>query len=250
MFGHAGLDTTSGPKWAQDKKSLQREIDRQNSNWYENFTFRNGARTFGRSPSDSKLSALGLPQNLKGTSILDVGTYEGFYAFHLEQRGADVTPNDHFVWNWPGDPSLEHFNFVKAATGSKLQAFDCDIANLPEKKWDVTLFLGVLYHLEDQLSALRKIRSSARHLVVIETLLDNLNITGPSLKYYPGSSLNGDSTNHFGPNLDALIGMIQAAGFSRWEFKSLWEWNTNKTLAGETALSPLESGRAVLWCWV
>lgn len=250
MFSSSGLSTSAGPSWAQDFKKFQKEIDRQDPNWYENFTFDNGARSFGRSPSDSKLAALGLPQDLSEISFLDIGTYEGFYAFHLEQRGAQVTPNDHFVWNWPNDPSLAHFNFVKEAIGSKLSPLDCDIQNLPEQEWDVTLFLGVLYHLEDQLTALRKVRSTAKKLVVIETLVDNLNIPGSSLKYYPGASLNGDSTNHFGPNLEALVGMIQAAGFSRWEFKSLWEWNTNKTLSGEASLSPLESGRVVVWCWV
>ena len=107
------LSTKDGPNWAQDHLKLQKQIERQDPNWYENFTFLNGARTFGRSPSGAKLQALGLPQNLTGTSFLDIGTYEGFYAFHLEQRGAQVTPNDHFVWNWPKDPSLEHFNFVK-----------------------------------------------------------------------------------------------------------------------------------------
>jgi tRNA (mo5U34)-methyltransferase len=250
MFRNVGLDTSAGPKWAVEQKSLQREINRQNANWYENFTFENGARSFGRSPSDSKLYALGLPQNLAGVKVLDVGTYEGFYAFHLEQRGALVTPNDHFVWNYPGDPSLEHFKFVKEATGSRLSPFECQIEDLPEKEWDLTLFLGVLYHLEDQLAALRKIRQTSKNLVILETLVDNLDVPGPSLKYYPGASLNGDPTNNFGPNLEALFGLIQAAGFSRWEFKSLWEWNTNKTLSGQPSFSPLQNGRVVIWCWV
>jgi hypothetical protein len=86
--------------------------------------------------------------------------------------------------------------------------------------------LGVLYHLEDQLSALRRVRETAQKLVVIEILVDALDQPGSTLRYYRGSSLNNDPTNQFGPNMQALFDLVESAGFSRCEFKSMWDINT------------------------
>ncbi len=36
----------------------------------------------------------GLPADLSGLRVLDVGTFEGFWAFELERRGASVTALD------------------------------------------------------------------------------------------------------------------------------------------------------------
>jgi hypothetical protein len=110
--------------------------------------------------------------------------------------------------------------------------------------------LGVLYHLEDQLAALRRVRETARTLVVIETLVDALDQPGSTLRYYPGSSLNNDPTNHFGPNIQALFDLMKTAGFASVEFKSMWDINTVSSLSQAPSLSPIRSGRAVLWCWV
>jgi hypothetical protein len=40
-------------------------------------------------------------------SSTDIGAYEGYYAFHLEHRGAQFTAADYFALNWPNDPSLK-----------------------------------------------------------------------------------------------------------------------------------------------
>lgn len=109
--------------------------------------------------------------------------------------------------------------------------------------------MGVLYHLENQVAALRAIRKLTSGFVVLETLVDCLDEPGGRLAYYAGDSLNGDSTNEFGPNLEALVGMIKDAGYTRWEFKCMWEWNTLDSLRRSSAISPLSSGRVVLWLW-
>jgi tRNA (mo5U34)-methyltransferase len=194
--------------------------------------------------------SLGLPANLQGVSILDVGAYEGFYSIQMEQRGALVTANDHFVWNWPGDNSRSNLELAMEITSSKISILEADLDSLPIRKHDVTLFLGVLYHLEDQIGALRRIRETATSVIVLETLVDNLHANGASLKYYPGMSLNNDSSNQFGPNLDALAGLIKAAGFRNYEFKGIWELNpvaNHATL--DAPLSPLTSGRVVFWLY-
>jgi len=243
------LSLARGVKEFKDRDKLQRKLNEQGG-WYENFYFENGATTPGRSPSPKKLMALGLPMNLSGVSILDVGAYEGFYSIHMEQRGASVTANDYFVWNFPGDNSRSNFELIREVVGSKVSILEAEIDSLPTRKHQVTLFLGVLYHLEDQIGALKKIRESATSLVVLETLLDNLDAEGPSLKFYPGNSLNNDQSNQFGPNFDALIGLIQASGYSNYEFKGIWEVNPVNTHSNLTTNhSPLKSARVVFWLY-
>jgi hypothetical protein len=95
--------------------------------------FRTEPSTPGRAPSSSKLEALGLPKSLTGYKFLDVGAYEGFYSAAMEQRGAEVIANDSFVWHVPGDPSLDHFKFIREATGCSFSTLDCDILELPKK---------------------------------------------------------------------------------------------------------------------
>jgi len=240
---------TTPPAWAVERNSLQAKLDAQGG-WYENFYFENGATTKGRSPSTKKLMSLGLPASLEGVSVLDVGAYEGFYSIQMEQRGALVTANDHFVWNWPGDNSKSNLELVMKITDSRISVLEADIDSLPNIQHQITLFLGVLYHLEDQIGALRKIRESAKSLVVLETLIDDLDIAGPSLKFYPGKDLNNDGSNQFGPNLDALVGLIQAAGFQNFEFKGIWEINpVSKHADKNSTFSPLKSARVVFWLY-
>ncbi len=194
--------------------------------------------------------ALGLPQNLHGIEVLDVGAYEGYYSVQLAQRGAVVTANDHFIWNLPNDNSRTNFELVREITGQRINVLESPIENIPKKKSEITLFLGVLYHVEDQIETLRRIRESAKSLVILETLVDVLDNPSPNLRYYPGTSLNQDITNQFGPNLDALIGMIRHSGYREWEIKSMWEFNTvNQLTNGTTPLSPLTSGRVVFWLY-
>ena len=250
MFDTPRLSLERGPEWARSREAFQERLQSLDPNWYDSFAFDNGVMVSGRSPSYAKLSALQLPSSLEGLSVLDVGAYEGFYTFHMEQRGAFVTANDSFVWNFPGDPSRTHIDFLREALGSEAVLLDADIPQLPDRTWDIVLFLGVLYHLEDPIGALRQVRRVTGQVTILETLVDGLDLSGPFSMFYPASTLNGDPTNKFGPNLEALVGMVREAGFSRWEFKSLWHWNTNAALAGDTALlSPLRSGRVVLWLY-
>ena len=62
------------------------------------------------------------PQSLRGKRCLDVGTYDGFWAFEMERRGAAevvaVDVLDHARWDWPGDTT----DAVDAIGGPKRRA--------------------------------------------------------------------------------------------------------------------------------
>ena len=238
----------NGPLWARERAELEARLGQDG--WFHSLTFENGAETFGRDPSQAKLRALQLPTDLSGYSLLDVGCYEGFFSFHAAQRGARVTANDHFIWHQAGDPSLEHFRVAHEVVGNPCEVVDLDVMELSvlARKWDIVLFLGVLYHLADPVTALRVIRSVTGRLCILETLVDCLDVAGERCAFYRG--LNRDDSNYFGPNISTVVAMAERAGYGRVEVRNMWEVNTVDRLEGGNQLSPVRSGRVVCYLYV
>lgn len=73
--------------------------------------------------------------------------------------------------------------------------------------------LGVLYHMRHPLLALEAISSvTGRQLIVATTFLSR-----PAAAFYPGHDLLLDPTNWWGPNPQAIAGMLKTCGFTRVE---------------------------------
>jgi tRNA (mo5U34)-methyltransferase len=127
---------------------------------------------------------------------------------------------DHYVWSGTGILDKGGFDLAKRALGSNVEERTLRVEELPSAglgQFDVVLFLGVLYHATDPLGYLKIVHSLTRGFAIIETVVDMLDVARPALAYYPGSTLNGDATNFFGPNEAAVYGMCQDVGFSRVE---------------------------------
>ena len=141
--------------------------------------------------------------DLTGKSVLDIGGWDGFFAFAAERRGAArVAVVDHYMWSmdspgqqaywrrcmeegvaprpyhetefWHPDtlPGKRGFDLAREALGSSVEPIvadfmTCDLAALGE--WDVVLYLGVLYHMEEPLTALRRVAAVTGELAVVET---------------------------------------------------------------------------------
>ena len=98
----------------------------------------------------------------------DVGCHEGYYSVAMarkgmrEVRGMDVR-----------EVSLEKARFVSSVLGLRNVAFEqqnCEEMQ-PDRlgQFDLTLFLGVLYHLENPMRALRNISAITKELCIVET---------------------------------------------------------------------------------
>ena len=83
-------------------------------------------------------------------------------------------------------------------------------------RFDVVLFLGVLYHLEAPLTALRRLRDVTADVAIIESAA--IEVRGhearPLAEFFPADELGDDDTNWWAPNLPAIVGMCRAAGFA------------------------------------
>jgi tRNA (mo5U34)-methyltransferase len=191
--------------------------------------------------------------DLTGKSVLDIGAFSGVYSFEAERRGAArVVALDHFVWSidmprfneylaecaasntaplmaeqtphWQPDtlPGKKPFDLAHRALGSKVDAVVDDFMAMDLARlgvFDVVLFLGVLYHMDNPLGALRRVARVTKNLAIIET--HAVAVPGyeryEMCEFYSGSQLNADPSNWWAPNLKALAGMCRAAGFSRVE---------------------------------
>jgi tRNA (mo5U34)-methyltransferase len=95
-----------------------------------------------------------------------------------------------------------------------------DVMDLsPERvgQFDVVLFLGVLYHLQNPYAALERVASVCRRRLIVETVVDMVGVRRPAVAFYPAGELNGDPTNWWAPNEPAMHGMLRAVGFTRVE---------------------------------
>jgi len=201
-----------------------------------------------------ELASLRLP-DLRGKSVLDIGAWDGFYSFAAERLGADrVVALDRFVWAldweaknrykadcrqhgvppqpfdripglWAFDalPGKRGFDLSRQALGSRVEPIVGDLmtADLTALgQFDVVLFMGVLYHMENPLGSLERVRHLTRDVAVIETEAVAIGgfETRPFCEFFPPRhKLSDDPTNFWAPNAAALVGLCETAGFSRIE---------------------------------
>jgi len=130
-----------------------------------------------------KLDDLGLPKNAASLPVLDIGCRDGFFAFEMERRGAEVTGIDYAA------PDITGFNVAAEILDSKVNYLVANVYDLsPETHgtFDVVLFLGVLYHLRNPIQGfdaiLRVLKKGG--LLFVETQLS----TDPAVTYSQSSA--------------------------------------------------------------
>lgn len=187
--------------------------------WFHRIDLGDGLVTPGRDDSPRKLAEIGLPDDLTGRSVLDIGAYDGFFSFEAERRGAArVVALDN--WGEPECSPREGYNLAHALLGSRVEARGGDVLSLsPEAfgRFDVVLFMGVLYHLRHPLLGLERVASVTSWMLILETHVDLDDSRRPAMRFYPGAELGGDPTNWWGPNTAAVLAMLEVVGFHRVE---------------------------------
>jgi tRNA (mo5U34)-methyltransferase len=119
----------------------------------------------------------GLPERMDGMRALEVGTWDGFWAFEMERRGAEVVALDLDAegdLDWPPrrrpgspnpEPRGEGFRLASEILGSGVERVNRSIYHAtPEDlgTFDLVFCGSVLIHLRDQLLALERIAALTR----------------------------------------------------------------------------------------
>lgn len=199
--------------------------------WYHTIDLPDGTATPGAFDHREIVAGYGFPADMSGLRALDVAAFDGFWAFTMEDRGADVTAVDlarHNDSDLPpparalldatyGDvPTAPGFDFARRARGSAVKKVRCSVYDLAAEglgSFDFVHCADVLLHLERPWQALRAIRSvtSGTALIVdaFEPTLERGPV-GPTMEYRGGWF----DVIWWIPSLDALAQMVIDAGFS------------------------------------
>lgn len=178
--------------------------------WYHRIELAPGIVTPGINDSPKVLSLLNLPPDCRGARALDIGTRDGYFAFELERRGAEVLAVDYMP------KSASGFAVASEILGSKVVYLQENIYNLNPQKtgtFDIVLFLGLLYHLPEPLSAIHLVRSLSRHLMFLETHVTREYGDEPVMRYLQRELLNNDPTNFWEPNVACVKDMLVTSEF-------------------------------------
>ena len=185
-------------------------------NWFHSLELAPGLVTRGTDDTRQRLDILGLPRDLSGKTVLDVGAWDGFFSFEAERRNAQrVVAADSFAWQESGKRGFE---LARQVLGSRVEDMDIDVMELsPERlgQFDVVLCLGVLYHLRHPLLGLERVASVTRGQLILETHVDLTWTRRSAMAFYPTNELNWDPTNWWGPNPPAVEAMLRDVGFAQ-----------------------------------
>jgi tRNA (mo5U34)-methyltransferase len=245
-----------------DSEDLRRRVGELG--WYHSIDLGNGIVTPGFVGLDAIEGRL-LP-DLAGRSVLDIGAWDGANSFRAERLGASrVVALDHYVWGvdlhrrqqywdecaqrgelpdhsrdetefWDVSlPGRRGFELAKQALRSSVEPALADFmtTDLDDLgSFDVVLYLGVLYHMREPLTALERVRRVTREVAVIETEAVEIRGHGDSglVVFMAGNDLRRDFGNWYVPTEAALHGLCRAAGFSRVEtLRPLGWWPPRST---------------------
>jgi SAM-dependent methyltransferase len=207
----------------------------ENPAWYHTLELAPGVLTPGRIDLRGTASKV-LPESLVGLRALDIGTFDGFWAFELERRGAEVVAIDiERVGQAQLPPSnrsrLEReaqelsleigrgFRLAADLLGSRVRHVACDVLELSADAIggpvDVAFMGALLVHLRDPVRALERIFATlvpGGTLYQLEGVSLPLSLLCPRRPVAQLQTLQ-TSFNWWYPNRAALRAWLQTAGF-------------------------------------
>lgn len=195
----------------------KQDLEKMNSiKWWHKIELEAGLFTPGicnHGNGDYFTNRFGIPQDLTRKTILDLGTWDGLFAFEAEKRGAKVIASD--LYN-----PTDGFNFAKKYMNSDVKYKKINVNEKFKLKVDIIFCFGILYHLEDMFTCLRNIHNNINEYCLIETAMipdySILNNENQSIfKFLP--EYGGDKTNRWYMNYVGLETLLLYIGFSKVE---------------------------------
>lgn len=200
--------------------------------WYHTIEFPDGTTSPGWYDTRSVPQHVPWPPGVAGSRCLDVGTFDGFWAFRLERMGAAevvaIDVADPAKLDWPYDRrrrgpelirewgSARGPGFVEAAArlDSKVRWMDRSVYDLDpdvDGEFDVVLCGALLLHLRDPVLALERMRSVCRgHLVLVEALDPALDLL---CRWIPAARLGPEPDQWWRLNSAGLYRLLRVSGW-------------------------------------
>jgi tRNA (mo5U34)-methyltransferase len=200
--------------------------------WYHTLELAPGVVTPGWFDTRAALGSLPFPDDLTGARCLDVGTYDGFWAFTMEARGARevhaIDVLDPAGWDWPAgseDAARDAiggrkargvgFEIAHEALGSSVVREERSVYDLSPAavgEFDFVYVGSILLHLRDPVGALAAVRSVCRGRALVVDAVDPLLSSLLPRRAVAGLDAVGRPW-WWKPNVAGLVRMVEAAGF-------------------------------------
>ena len=224
-----------------DTATLSRTID-QLSPWFHNLRLRGIETAPGHFLGDYpnvKFASFrhAIPVDLTGKTVLDIGCNAGFYSMEMKRRGAQR------VLGIDDDPHC----IAQARFAAKIEDLQVDFRQLSiwdigslGERFDLVIFMGVLYHLRHPLLALDLIHEHvAKDLLLFQSMQRGSRDLGDVHQDYDFSETehfddpaypklhfiekrySNDETNWWVPNAACAEAMLRSSGFSVLEHPEL-----------------------------
>jgi tRNA (mo5U34)-methyltransferase len=220
------------------KEEIQSELERLQP-WFHRIDLGGGVYTKTESvmgePVDHPAGPWGtigrcLPQDLGGKTVLDVGCNAGFYAVEAKRRGARRVLGV--------DGQRQHVRqavFVRKVLGLDIEYRRMNVYELTRRRvgqFDITLALGLIYHLKHLVLALENLYEVTRELLVVETAIlpprhTPKSFTHPvgrtQMRLHPLAYVENPPEakeqvfNWFLPGVEALTALLRNTGFDEVE---------------------------------
>jgi tRNA (mo5U34)-methyltransferase len=172
-----------------------------------------------------------LPDDLSGKSVLDVGCNAGFYSVEAKRRNAGRVLGVDAMRR-----EIMQADFVRRALGLEIEfrplsVYDLSVSSVG--RFDVTLALGLIYHLKHLVLGLEKLAQVTKDTLIVETALlpkrsKLIGSASRQAEYVVGGlrrplhtigwienppEVAESAYNWFLPSLDGAVALLKAVGF-------------------------------------
>jgi tRNA (mo5U34)-methyltransferase len=187
--------------------------------WYQNIDLGNGVTTKDLQGGSDIFAAHDVPAplwrlisrdlgDITGARVLDIGCNAGYMAFECKRLGAGAVVG--VDSNLGATTSfVEQAEFCKSVLGLDIEFREQSFFEIAGEEFDLVLFCGVLYHLENFADGLDKVHAltAPGGRVVLETASE------PATRTTYGRGYHGDTTTFFVPSVPVLLELVRERGF-------------------------------------
>jgi tRNA (mo5U34)-methyltransferase len=200
--------------------------------WFHTFALNRAEDIYAPGTArDHRYRIPAIPESFEGLSVLDIGTFDGFYAFIAESRGADrvvAVDNEQYVaWvraRWGVElEGGEGFRAIHSLLDSRVEYRKLDALELNRltDSFDFIFCCGILHRVEAPARLLRLLRrrlaSGGRVLIETHGVFADWGDGNPVHRYAPGEVYPHDEYVYWGFTPGGIEILGRESGFRRFE---------------------------------
>lgn len=172
-----------------------------------------------------------IPESFDGLAVLDIGSFDGFYAFLAEARGAEhvvAIDNEQYIqWvraRWGVElEGAEGFRAIHALLGSTVEYQKLDALELDrlDERFDFIFCCGILHRVEAPARLLRllsrRLAEGGRVLIETHGVFAHRSDGDPVHRYAPGEVYPQDDYVYWGFTAGGIEMLGRKSGFGQFE---------------------------------